>query len=85
MIEEKKFYTAKNDIVFKTIFIDNKDHTLMNALLSEILDTDVKVIKYLKNELDIKDVGEREKRVDALIDANGKRIHLELYGLQPKI
>ena len=78
MSEEKKFYTAKNDMVFKTIFIDNKDHTLMNALLSEILDTEVKVIKYLKNELDIKDVGEREKRVDALIDANGKRIHLEL-------
>jgi hypothetical protein len=74
----KKFYTAKNDIVFKTIFINDNDYSLMNALLSEILGCEVKVIRYLKNELDIKDIDEREKRVDALIEADGKKIHLEL-------
>ena len=72
-VGEKPFKTARNDIVFKTVFIDDKDHTLMNALLSEILNTEVKVIKYLKNELDVKDVKEREKRVDALIEAEGKK------------
>ena len=78
MVKEKIFVTARNDIVFKTVFIDDNDHRLMNALLSEILDTDVKIIKYLKNDLDIKDTDEREKRVDALIEADGKKIHLEL-------
>ena len=77
-VGEKPFKTARNDIVFKTVFIDDKDHTLMNALLSEILNTEVSVIKYLKNELDIKDVKEREKRVDALIEAEGRKIHLEI-------
>lgn len=77
-VGEKPFKTARNDIVFKTVFIDDKDYTLMNALLSEILNTEVKVIKYLKNELDVKDVKEREKRVDALIEAEGRKIHLEL-------
>ena len=35
--EEKKFYTAKFDRVFKTIFCDEDDHTLLKELLERIL------------------------------------------------
>ena len=35
--EEKKFYTAKYDRVFKTIFCNEDDHTLLKELLERIL------------------------------------------------
>ena len=73
-----KFYTAKYDIVFKAIIIDDDKHQLMEAILSEVLGNKVKFIKYLKNEIAPKDAKEREKRLDALIEADGKIIHLEL-------
>ena len=46
-VKERKFYTAKTDRVFKTIFVSDEDHHLMEALLSECLDGNVKIIKYL--------------------------------------
>ena len=49
----KKFYTAKYDRIFRSIFVDDEDYTLMEALLSECLDTNVKIIRYLKSELSI--------------------------------
>ena len=78
MTKPKKFYTAKKDIVFKTIFLDKNDYTLMEALLSNVLNEKVKIIEIYNNELGVKDAYERTKRVDALIKINNKMVHLEL-------
>lgn len=77
-IKNKYFYTARNDRVFKAIFADENDYHLMEVLLSECLDTKVKIIKYYKTEIDIRSSEERTKRLDLLIEAEGKKINLEL-------
>lgn len=77
-IKNKYFYTARNDRVFKAIFADEKDFHLMETLLSECLDTNVKIIKYYKTELDVRSSDERTKRLDLLIEAENRKINLEL-------
>ena len=75
---QKKFYTARNDRMFRAVFVDDNDYTLMENLLSDCLDEEVKIIKYLKTELSIKSNKERVKRLDLLVEVKGKRINLEL-------
>ena len=36
--EEKRLITARNDRIFKTIFIDKNDYHLMESILSECLE-----------------------------------------------
>ena len=50
MVEEKKFYTCKNDIAFKEVFMEEKNSDLLKALLESILDIKIKNIKYLNLE-----------------------------------
>ena len=75
---ERQFYTAKIDAIFKTIFVQEEDHHLMEALLSNCLGEPVTVIKYLKVELDVKRSKERTKRLDVLVRANDRIINIEL-------
>ena len=70
--------TAKYDRIFKSIFVDDKDYTLMEALLSDCLGTKVRVIRYLPSELSVKRVKEKVKRLDVLIEADGKYINVEI-------
>ena len=75
---KNRFFTSKTDRVFKTIFVRDNDFHLMEALLSECLETKVKVVKYLYPELKVKDVFDKEKKVDVLIEADNKNILVEL-------
>ena len=75
---ENKFYTAKNDRVFRSIFVNDNDHHLLEALLSVCLKKDVKIVRILKTELSVKDVKEKVKRLDLVMEAKGEKINLEL-------
>ena len=77
-VNNKVFYTAKTDRVFKTIFVSDEDHHLMEALLSECLDGRVKIIKYLYPELDVQNISIKEKKTDVLIELEDKNVLVEL-------
>ncbi len=52
----EKFYDLKYDLVFKRIIVDDNDYTIMNSILSDILEKEVKVKRYLNSELKIKEI-----------------------------
>ena len=51
--KEDDFYTAKRDIVFKTIFCNEEKPDLLIALLSSILEIKINKFLFLNNELKI--------------------------------
>ena len=74
----EKFFTAKNDKVFKAIFANPYDTSLLEILLSEILGKQVSNIHFLNVELLKRNVIERAKIVDLLVDVDGLRTHIEV-------
>ncbi len=79
MQEEKKFYTAKYDRVFKSIICDGEDYRILKKVLASSLDIDVDIIEIKKCELPIGNVSERVKIVDLIVLINKKDIvHVEL-------
>ena len=72
------FFTAKYDRVFRSIFIDDNDHELLEGLLSTCLDSKIKIIKLLKTELSVNSNKERVKRLDLLVKSLDSMINLEL-------
>ena len=45
MVEEKEFYTCKNDRAFKAVFMKEKNKDLLIALLESILDIKIEELK----------------------------------------
>ena len=76
--EEKKFYTAKYDRVFKTIFCNEDDHTLLKELLERILKQKIESIEFLRSELPVVSTDDKSKTVDLLAKVDGKYLHVEL-------
>ncbi len=75
------FYTAKRDIVFKTIFCDEDKPDLLIALLSSILEIKINKFLFLNTELKITYIGERRKIVDLFVLVNDNMyVHLEVNG-----
>lgn len=74
----KKFYTAKNDRIFKSIFCNEEDTYLLKEFLSRLLGRDVLVIKFLRNELVVDNALTKEKRVDLLCLVDGMYINIEI-------
>ena len=50
MIEEKEFYTCKNDRAFKEVFMRKENKDLLIKLLESTLDIKIKELKYLNVE-----------------------------------
>src|SRR5574344_2024399 len=73
-----KFYTAKYDRVFKTIFCDDKHPELMREFLSRILNKKVENINFLRNEIPISGTGEKVKTVDVFCLVDGVYTHIEI-------
>ena len=67
--------------MFKAIFVgfnENRTH-LLCELLSECLDIKIdKIIKFIPVELNVRQKNERSKRLDLLVEAEGRKINLEL-------
>ena len=84
MTEQKKFYTAKYDRVFKTVLCDEDNPYLLQEFLSRVLKKKVEIVEFLKNELPVRNVLERVKTVDVLVKADGEYIHIEVNIGTPK-
>ena len=78
MQENKVFYTARNDKVFKTIMADEDNKEMLIKFLERILNKKIEELTYLKNELTINYPLERRKTVDVLVKTGDLYIHLEL-------
>ena len=75
----KKFYDLKYDLVFKSIIVDDNDYTIMNNILSDILEKEVKVKRYLNSELKIKNKKIKGTRLDIIAETTeGVLINIEL-------
>ena len=78
MVEEKKFYTCKNDIAFKEVFMEERNSDLLKALLESILDIKIKNIKYLNLEKNNGNIHIRRKHFDFHIKTDTENIHIEV-------
>ncbi len=76
---EKKYYTLKYDRVFKSVIVDNNDYTIMNNILSDILEREVKVKRYYNTELKSQNKKTKENRLDVVLETtDGTFINLEM-------
>ena len=85
LIEKEKtkevFYGFNYDKMIKAIFVGfNEDRThLLCELLSECLDIKIdRIIKFIPVELSARQKSERSKRLDLLVESQGRKINLEL-------
>lgn len=78
-----KFYTAKYDRVFKTIFCNEDKPYLMKELLERILHLKIIKLSFLSNELTLESINERSKTVDVLVKTENKYIHIEINSSNP--
>ena len=83
MIKEKKFYTLKNDIIFKNTFDTNKR---LKRLLEETLNLKIKEIYKSNTELPIKNITEKRKYLDLILETDKGIINVELnYGYKKEL
>lgn len=82
MIEAQKrvFLAFDIDRVFKAIFLseDDPDKKALTNLLEEVLEKKVTNLIVQNNELNVRSKNERNKRLDLIANADGKKINIEL-------
>ncbi len=80
MIEEKvtNFYTCKMDAMFKTVFIDQKNPRLLEAVLSCVLGGKPKIISWPTTTIANTTAREKSKNRDLVVELNGTIINLEV-------
>lgn len=74
----KRFYTAKNDRIFKAIFCNEDDTFLLEELLSRLLNKRVSSIKFLRNELMLNKSSSKSKTVDIFALVDSTFVHIEI-------
>ena len=77
----KKFYTLKNDLVFKNVFLKNSKRIkwLLNGIFNIIeYNTDIEIINIDNSELYKDRLYVRTKMVDSIINTNYAYINMEL-------
>ena len=77
-LKNKKFYTCKNDRTFKEVFLKEENSDLLKALLETILKIEIDKIEIKKTELLSGNINIKDKRVDAIIYTNNKKIEIEV-------
>ena len=75
---DNKFYTAKFDRVFKTIFCDEDNSNLLKELLERIFKKKIELIEFLRSELPVVNTIDRSKTVDVLLKVDNEYLHIEL-------
>lgn len=83
-MEEKEFYTCKDDRAFKEVFMkeDNKD--ILIALLESVLDIKIEELKYLNLEKNVDNVNVRRKHFDLHVKTKTENIHIEVNSQMQK-
>ena len=72
----KKFYTAKNDLIFKTIMLEQKE--LLKEIIERIINVKVDEIIILNSEFPVTYVRSKKRIVDLLVKSKDKYINIEL-------
>lgn len=78
MIEEKEFYTCKNDRAFKEVFMRKENKDLLIKLLESTLDIKITELKYLNLEKTVDNVNIRSKRFDLHVKTEKENIQIEV-------
>ena len=76
---KNKFYTAKYDRVFKTIFCNEDNTVLLKGLLSRILKKNIEIIEFLRSELPVSSTVDKAKTVDLLVKADNEYLHIRNF------
>ena len=76
--DNKKFYTAKYDRVFKSVLCDEDNPYLLQEFLSRLLKKKVSIVEFLRNELPVNNSLEKVKTVDVLVKVDDEYIHIEI-------
>ena len=76
--KDNKFYTAKFDRVFKTIFCDEDNPSLLKELLERIFKKKIESIEFLRSELPVVSTDDKSKTVDVLVKVDNEYLHIEL-------
>ena len=80
----KKFYTLNNDRVFKSIVEEKPE--LLSKILSDVLEEEVEVVKFMPTELRIKKTRSKVNTLDIIVRSKDKRvINVELNSNYDKI
>lgn len=75
---DNKFYTAKNDNVFKAIFCDENDTFLLKTLIERCLKTKIELIEIHSPEKIKENIYVKGQRLDVLVKADNKLINIEV-------
>ena len=73
-----KFYTAKNDLVFKAIFCDVNDTFLLKTLIEKCLNKKIEIIDLYPTEATKKNLYAKGKTLDVLVKVDNKIINIEV-------
>ena len=77
-MEEKEFYTAKNDRVFKEIFMKEENKDILIKLLESILDIKIIELEYLNLEKNVDNINIRKKYFDLHVKTSSENIQIEV-------
>ena len=75
---DERFYTAKNDNVFKSIFCDEHDTFLLKTLIERCLKIEIKIIEIHSPERIKENIYAKGQRLDVLVKADNKLINIEV-------
>ena len=79
MIETKeKFYTSRNDRVFKEIFMKEENKDILKSLLESILKLKISDIKFLNLERNVDNIKVRRKHFDLFLDTDIGKVQVEV-------
>ena len=78
MEEETEFFTCRNDIAFKEVFMKEGNEDILRALLESILHIKIKELTYLNLEKNNGNVHFRRKHFDFHIKTETENIHIEV-------
>ena len=77
-MEEKKFYTCKNDRTFKEVFMKEENKDLLISLLESILNIKIKELEYLNLEKNSDNINLRKKYFDLHVKTEKENIQIEV-------
>ena len=75
---DNKFYTAKNDTVFKSIFCDEHNTFLLKTLIERCLKTKIEIIEVHSPEMIKKNIYAKGQVLDVLVKADDKLVNIEI-------
>ncbi len=77
-VKDKSLYTCRVDRIFKAIIVDSQDYSILEAILSTILDGNVKIVNLPRTEIATDTPYEKVKTRDIVILLDGEFINLEI-------